>query len=122
MAVRVFLKRKKIEKPKWLSRIQEADPKRVFLLGLMLYSFMPTDLVSTLTVGQYLALHKMRFYAAIPFLALTLLIAALPVLSYLLFKKRAEAVMPRVQGWLDTNAWIVNEVVIVFFIVMILFT
>jgi threonine/homoserine/homoserine lactone efflux protein len=122
LAVRVFLKRKRIEKPKWMSRIQEADSKRVFLLGLMLYTFMPTDLVSTLTVGQYLALHKLHFYDALPFVTLTLLIAALPILSYLIFKKRAERAMPSVQRWLDSNSWIINEAVIVFFIVMILFT
>jgi hypothetical protein len=122
LAVRIFLKRKKIEKPKWLSTIQDADAKRVFVIGLMLYSFMPTDLVSMLTVGQYLAVHKMHFYSAFPFLALTLLIAALPILSYLVFKKRAEAAMPGVRDWLDVHAWIINEVVIVFFIFMIIFT
>lgn len=122
LAVRVFLKRKEIEKPKLLSRIQEADSRQVFTVGLMLYSFFPTDLVSCLTVGSYLASQKMHFYAAFPFLALTLLIAALPVLSYLMFEKQAKAVMPKVQEWLDSHAWIVNEAVIVFFICMILFT
>jgi len=122
LAVRIFLKRKEKRKPRWLSATQEAGLKRVFLLGLILYSFMPTDIASTLTVGQYLASHKMKYYSVFPFLLLTLLIAAMPILSYLLFRKRAEAVMPKVRDWLDSHAWIVNEVVVIFFIVMILFT
>ena len=122
LAIRVFLKRKKIERPKWMSTIEEADSKRVFVIGLSLYSFMPTDLISMLTVAQYLTSHNMHFYGAIPFLVLTLLIAAVPLLTYLLFKKRAEAVMPGVRDWLDSHAWIVNEVVIAFFICMIIFT
>lgn len=122
LGIYVFLNRKKNKKPKWLSTVQEADSKRIFILGLGLYSFFPTDLISNLTVAQYLASHKMHFYSAFPFLALTLLIAALPLLSYLLFKRRAEKVMPKIQEWLVTHAWIVNEVVIVFFICMTLFT
>ncbi len=122
LAVYVFLNRKKNTKPKWLSTLQEADTRRIFILGLGLYSFFPTDFICNVTVGQYLASHDMNFYSAFPFLALTLLIAALPLLSFLLFKKRAEKVMPRIQEWLDTHAWIVNEVVIVFFICMTLFT
>jgi threonine/homoserine/homoserine lactone efflux protein len=122
LAVRVFLKRKQqLEKPKWMSTIQEAESKRVFVIGLMLYSFMPTDIICMLTVGQYLASHKMHFASVIPFLAVTFFIAALPVLSYLTFKKRAETAMPKVQEWLDTHAWVVNEVVIIFFIFMMLF-
>jgi len=57
----------------------------------------------------------------VPFYALTLLIAAIPVLSFLIFKKRAEQKMPGVQDWLDSHGWIVNEVVPVFFILLTLF-
>ena len=90
-------------------------------MGLLLYSIFPTDFIVLLTVGQYMAKHKMNYYSIFPFFALTLLIAAIPLLSFLLFKKRAERVMPRIQTWLDSNGWVINEVVIVFFIVMMLF-
>jgi hypothetical protein len=63
----------------------------------------------------------MGFFSVFTFLTLTLLMAALPVLSSVLFKKRAEKVMPKVQEWLDTHSWIINEVVIVFFMCMIIF-
>lgn len=122
LAIRVFLRRKKDDKPRWLSGIENASPRKVFVLGLMLNSFMPTDLAAMLSVAAYLASHDKPFYAIFPFVALTLLIASLPLLSYLLFKKRAEAAMPRIRKWLDTHSWIVNEVVIIFFICMILFT
>jgi len=122
LGVYVFIRRKTHTKPKWLETIQEADGRRVFFLGLGLYSFFPTDLVASVAAARYLVEHKMHYYSVFPFLALTLLIAALPLLSFLVFKKRAEKAMPKVRAWLDTHAWIVNEVVIVFFICMILFT
>jgi Sap, sulfolipid-1-addressing protein len=122
LIVRTFLKRKKREIPRWLSEIEDASPRRVFIIGLMLFSFMPTDLITMITVAGYLARNKLHFYAVLPFIALTMILASLPLLFYLLFRKPAQKIMPQVQDWLDTNAWIVNEVVLVFFICMILFT
>ena len=55
-----------------------------------------------------------------PFWALTFLIAALPFLTFLLFRRRAEQAMPRVRDWLATNAWLVNIFVLGLFIVMLL--
>jgi len=121
LGVWVFTQRKKAQKPKWMASIQDASSKRIFTMGLFLYSFFPSDFVVLLTVGQYMAKNKMNYYSIFPFFALTLLIAVTPLLSFLLFRKRAERVMPRIQTWLDSNGWIINEVVIVFFIVMLLF-
>jgi hypothetical protein len=50
----------------------------------------------------------------------TILIAALPVLSYLLFRRRAQQVMPKVRDWMNTNSWLVNIIVYVVFIFLIL--
>ena len=122
LMVRTFRGRKKKEEPRWLSTIEDASPKRVFVIALMLFSFMPTDLVAMITVAGYLARNKLHFYSVFPFIALTMILASLPLIFYLLFRKRAQRVMPRVQHWLDANAWVVNEVVLVFFICMILFT
>lgn len=121
LGVWVFTQRKKAQKPKWMASIQDASSKRLFTMGLLLYSIFPSDFVVLLTVGQYMAKNKLHYYSIFPFFALTLLIAAIPLLSFLLFRKRAEQVMPRIQTWLDANGWIINEVVIVFFIVMLLF-
>jgi hypothetical protein len=58
---------------------------------------------------------------AVPFMAATILIAALPALSYLLFRRRAQQTMPKVRDWMNTNSWLVNIIVYVVFILLILF-
>ena len=55
-----------------------------------------------------------------PFIAATILIAALPVLAFLLFRRRAQRVMPKVRDWMNTNSWLVNIIVYVIFILLIL--
>jgi hypothetical protein len=40
---------------------------------------------------------KQPLLAAVPFIAATVFIAALPVLSYLLFRRRAQRLMPKVR-------------------------
>ncbi len=35
-----------------------------------------------------------------------------------LLGKRANLVLPRLRDWIDTNSWIVNEIVIGFFLIM----
>ena len=121
LGVWVFTQRKKARKPRWMASIQDASSMRIFTMGFLFYSIFPSDLVILLTVGQYLAKHKMHFYSILPFFALTLFIAAMPVLSFLLFKKRAERIMPGVQDWMDSHGWIINEVVLFFFILLTLF-
>jgi Protein of unknown function (DUF2910). len=39
-----------------------------------------------------------------------------PALVLLAFGERAEAALPKARNWMETNSWVVNEVVIVFFI------
>jgi threonine/homoserine/homoserine lactone efflux protein len=121
LGVWVFTQRKKARKPKWMASIQDASSKRIFTMGLLFYSVFPSDLIILLTAGQYLAKHKLNFYHMTPFLALTLFIAAIPALAFLLFKKHAERVMPGIEDWLDSHGWIVNEVVLGFFILLTLF-
>jgi hypothetical protein len=56
----------------------------------------------------------------VPFVVATILIVALPVLSYLLFHRRAEQAMPKVRDWMNTHSWLVNIIVYVVFILLIL--
>jgi Sap, sulfolipid-1-addressing protein len=72
------------------------------------------------TVGINLAQQNASLLGAVPFVAATVLIAALPVLSYLLFRRRAQQVMPKVRDWMNTHSWLVNIIVYVVFIVLIL--
>jgi hypothetical protein len=44
----------------------------------------------------------------------------LPALMVATMGRRAHALLPKIRDWMNQNSWIVSEVVIVFFIVMIL--
>ena len=47
--------------------------------------------------------------------ALTLLLLGLPLIGLLVLGSRADAVLPKVRDWMSNNAWVVSEVVLVFF-------
>jgi hypothetical protein len=48
-------------------------------------------------------------------------VAALPVLFYLLFRRRAQRLMPQIRNWMNTHSWLVNIIVCAIFIALILF-
>jgi RsiW-degrading membrane proteinase PrsW (M82 family) len=73
-----------------------------------------------MTVGTNLAQNNASLLAALPFLAATVLVAALPVLFYLLFRSRARQFMPKVRDWMNTHSWLVNIIVCGVFIALIL--
>jgi Sap, sulfolipid-1-addressing protein len=115
-ALRTFLGRKEAEPPKWMGRLQTANPKFSFRLGFLLLGVFPTDILTSWAVGTYLASHDDPWWHYLPFVGLTLLFLALPTILILVFGHRAQAFMPKVRDWMNTNSWIVSEVVIVFFI------
>jgi hypothetical protein len=121
LSIRSYLGRETSEPPRWLGALQNAKPTTAFTTGLLLLSVFPSDLVILFTVGINLAQHNAGLVAALPFIGATILIAALPVLSYLLFRRRAEQAMPKVRDWMNTNSWLVNIIVYVIFILLILF-
>lgn len=118
VAVRVYLKREETEPPKWMGKLQGATPAFAFRLGLMLFLFMPTDLLMTFTVGAYMASHGPALWHAAGFWLLTSLLIGLPLLVLLLMGKRADVVLPKMRDWMSNNSWVVSEVVIAFFLVM----
>jgi Sap, sulfolipid-1-addressing protein len=120
LSIRSYLGRETIEPPRWLGALQNAKPRTAFTTGLLLLSVFPSDLVILVTVGVNLAQNDASLLAAVPFIAATILIAALPVLSYLLFHRRAVRAMPKVRDWMNTHSWLVNIIVYVVFIVLIL--
>jgi len=73
-----------------------------------------------MTVGVNLEQNNLGLLAALPFIAATTLIAALPLLLYLLFSSRAERLMPQVRDWMNANSWLVNIIGCVIFIALIL--
>lgn len=115
-----YLGRKESEPPKWMGKLQNATPKTSLVLGFLLLGFFPSDLVTAISVGTFLAHNGDTFLQALPFIGLTLLLLGSPALGVAMMGKRAEAVLPKVRDWMNDNSWIVNEVVLAFFIVLIL--
>jgi hypothetical protein len=60
------------------------------------------------------------FGAALPFIGATVLIAAFPLLLYLLFQRRAKRLMPKLRDWMNSTSWMVNIIVCGVFILLIL--
>ena len=120
LSIRSYVRRETSEPPRWLGALQNAKPRTAFTTGLLLLSVFPSDLIILVTVGVNLAQQNASLLGAVPFIVATILIAALPVLSYLLFRRRAQQIMPKVRDWMNTNSWLVNIIVYVVFIVLIL--
>jgi hypothetical protein len=119
-AIRNYVKRATIEPPKWLGALMEADEKKAFALGLLLLTIFPSDAIVLLTVGANLEQNGQSVIDALPFVGLTVLIAALPLLGYVLFHRRALRAMPKVRDWMNANSWLINIIVCVIFILLIL--
>jgi hypothetical protein len=120
LSIKNYVNRETIEPPRWLGALQNAKPRTAFTTGLLLLSVFLSDLVILVTVGVNLAQNNASLVGALPFMVATILIAALPVLSYLLFRNRAKRVMPKVRDWMNTHSWLVNIIVYAVFIVLIL--
>jgi len=120
LSIKSYVGRETSEPPRWLGAMQNAKPRTAFMAGLLLLSVFPSDFVVLMTVGINLAQNDASLLAAVPFMAATILIAGLPALSYLLFRHRAERVMPKVRDWMNTHSWLVNIIVYIVFILLIL--
>ncbi|CDR15094.1 GAP family protein [Streptomyces iranensis] len=120
VAVKNVVKRRTVEPPKWLGSLMEAGPRKALTTGFLIILVMPSDIAVMLTVGANLEQHDAEWTAALPFVAATVLIAALPLLVYLLLGDRARHAMPRLREWLTTHSWVVNVAACLIFIVLIL--
>jgi threonine/homoserine/homoserine lactone efflux protein len=99
-------------------RLQAADARFSFRLGLLLFLVMPTDVITMISVGSYLARHGDPWWYSLPFLLLTLLLAGLPLLILLLLGQRAKVLLPKLRDWMNTNSWVISEIVLVFFLIL----
>jgi hypothetical protein len=120
LSIKSYVRRETSEPPRWLGALQNAKPRTAFMAGLLLLSVFPSDFVVLMTVGINLAQNDASLVDAVPFVVATILIAALPVLSYLLFHRRAVRAMPKVRDWMNTHSWLVNIIVYIIFILLIL--
>jgi len=117
-AVETYRKRDVSEPPKWMGKLTNATPGFSFRLGFILLGFFPTDIVTSITVGTFLAANGAPITDATGFVLLTLLFIALPSLGVLSLGERAESALPEIRDWMDNNSWIISEVVIALFIVL----
>ncbi len=111
----VFLTRHTSEPPKWMGKLQEARARFAFTLGLALLGVFPTDLMGSVTVGLHVARHGGAWWQCLPFVALTLLLLALPAIGVVVLGDRADRILPSIRDWMTRNAWVVSEIVLVFF-------
>ena len=118
-ALKAYLGRETAEPPKWLGALQTADAAKAFKTGLLVILAMPSDVIIMLTVGLNLEQSHSSFVEAIPFIAATVLVAALPFLFYELLGSRARRAMPRVRDWMNEKSWLVNIIVYLVFVVLI---
>jgi Sap, sulfolipid-1-addressing protein len=119
-AVHTFRSRHESEPPKWMGKLQAASPKMALVLGFLLLGFFPSDIVTSISVGSFIGSHGDAWGEVLPFVGLSLLLLASPALAVAMLGQRAQALLPKVRNWINANSWIVSEVVIVFFIVIIL--
>jgi hypothetical protein len=119
-ALKNFLGRETAEPPKWLGKLMAADARKALTTGLLVILVMPSDVVIMLTVGMNLAHNDLSWVHSLPFIGATLLVAALPLLGFILFRRRAEKLMPRVRDWMNAKSWLVNIIVCGIFLALIL--
>jgi hypothetical protein len=120
LAVKNYLGRETVEPPRWLGTLMSADAKRALLTGLLVILVIPSDVIIMLTVGANLVQNNAGLIVALPFIGATVLVAALPLLLYLLFYRRAQQLMPKVPDWINANSWMVNIIVCLMFLILIL--
>ncbi len=116
LAVNVYRKRNEAEPPKWMGKLQEAKPGFSFKLGFLLLGVFPTDIITSVTVGTRLAREGDPWWHVLGFIAVTLLLLAIPAILVVVMGKRAQTFLPKVREWMNTNSWIVSEIVIALFI------
>lgn len=119
-AVETYRKRNVSEPPAWIGKLTTATPRFSFRLGFLLLGFFPTDIVTSMSVGTYLAANGDPVTDAAGFVLLTLFILALPLLGVFVLGERAETALPEIRDWMNDNSWIISEVVIALFIVLTL--
>jgi hypothetical protein len=118
LIVRVYLRRHQTEAPRWMGRLGAASPGFSFRLGFLLFLLMPTDLLTSATVGIFLAGHDVPLWQAVPFLVMTALLVAIPLLLLLIMGRRADTALPKIRGWMSSHSWVVSEAVLAFFLVI----
>ena len=116
LIARAYLTRKTSQPPKWMSKLQAAQPKFAFLLGAALLGVFPTDILTSVTAGLHVGRHGEPWWHLLPFVGLTLILLGAPALGVLLLGRRATVLLPKIRDWMTSNSWVVSEIVLLFFL------
>jgi Sap, sulfolipid-1-addressing protein len=117
--VQAYRTRETAEPPKWMGKLEAAPPGRIFILGFLLLGVFPSDLITSVSVGAFLNASGDPLWHAVGFVALTLLLLGSPALAVAVMGNRADRVLPKVRDWMFENSWIVNELVLLLFVVIV---
>ena len=121
LIIRLIVNRHKVTKPpKWMQSIASASLRKIFIIGISLIAFMPADIVATFSVGSLLNSNPNGFIAALPFFTTVTLIAATPLICYVLLGKKGPEYLQKVNHWIDSHGYVINIIVLMFFIYLIL--
>ncbi|QGN46131.1 GAP family protein [Micromonospora sp. WMMD558] len=120
LAVVVFVRRHRGGTPSWIDRLQRSGPAYAARLAALLLGAMPADDLTMLSAGASTARHDLPWWHLLPFVLLTVLLLAVPLLALLLLGPRAAAVLPRMRDWADRHSWLISEVVIALFLALTL--
>lgn len=119
-AVETYRKRNVSEPPAWMGKLTNASPRFSLKLGFLLLGVFPTDIVTSVSVGTYLAANGNPVTDAAGFILLTLFILAVPSLSVFLLGERAKTALPKIRDWMNNNSWLISEAVILLFVILTL--
>jgi len=117
-AVHKYVTRKQSKPPKWMGKLEEAQPKGSFRLGFLLLGVFPSDILTSIAVGGSASAHHDSWWAVLAFVLTTLLLLALPSLLILILGHRAREFMPKVRDWMNNNSWVIGEIVLALFIAL----
>lgn len=106
-SLRTYRRRATSSMPAWMGKLQTISPRDAFKTALSLIYLMPSDLAIMSTVAINLASNNSGV-RLVPFIIATTLVAALPLLAYLVLRKKAILVMPKVRNWMEHNSWVVS--------------
>ena len=120
LIIKSFVTRNKItEPPKWMTGLATSSYKKIALIALFLIAFMPTDIVIAFSVGNILNQNGSTLFGATPFFAAVLFIASIPLLLYFSLGAKASEKLAKVNSWLNTHGYVINIVVLLFFIYLL---
>ncbi len=101
-----------------MGKLATAETGLSFKLGFLLLGVFPTDILTSVAVGSYLAGHGDPWWHAGSFVALTLFLLAIPCVAVIALGSRAKTTLPRVRDWMNDNSWVVSEAVVLFFVLL----